>query len=75
MEKNGVETRTVAAGNLLNQPFASKYNGLEKRFDLSNSDYLMYNSFFWGNSHLVTDEEREYVAKIAIKFLNKHSRE
>jgi len=74
MEENGVETRTVAAGNLLNQPFASKYSGFEKRFDLSNSDYLMYNSFFWGNSHLVTDEEREYVAKIAIKFLNKLSK-
>jgi len=72
MEKHGVETRTVASGNLLNQPFSHKYKGFEKRFSLKNADYLMNNSFFWGNNHLVTEKERSYVAKVASKFLNNH---
>ena len=70
MEKKDIETRSVAAGNLLNQPFANNYKGFEKRYDLSNSDYLMDNSFFWGNSHLVTEEEREYVSKVVIDYLS-----
>ena len=71
LENQGIETRTVASGNLLNQPFAQRFTKFEKRFDLNNSDYLMYNSFFWGNSHTVSESERNYVLDCTKNYLNK----
>jgi len=55
LQDNGVETRPLCSGNLLNQPFLQEYE-----FDIpwqSNVQQLDTNGFFIGNNHLITDEE------------------
>jgi CDP-6-deoxy-D-xylo-4-hexulose-3-dehydrase len=56
LESTGIETRPLCSGNLLRQPFLSEY---EPYKEFPKVDYLHYQGFFIGNSHLVTDEDIE----------------
>ena len=61
MEKAGVETRPIMAGNMAEQPVMKQ---LPYRVvgDLSNSRMIMRNSFFFGNHQGIGEEEREFIA-------------
>ena len=55
LSSNGVETRPLCGGNLLNQPFLKNYT-----LDIpwgSKIDSLDKSGFFIGNNHMITDEE------------------
>jgi CDP-4-dehydro-6-deoxyglucose reductase, E1 len=70
LEINGIETRPVMAGNMVEQP-------VTKMFDykvvgkLKNSEYIMRNSFLIGNHQGIKKIQREYVLEKIIEFLEK----
>jgi len=60
MEKAGIETRPIMAGNMAEQPVMKQ---LPYRVvgDLTNSRMVMRNSFFFGNHQGIGEREREYI--------------
>ena len=68
LSSNGVETRPLCSGNLLNQPFLSQYS-LDIPWD-SKIEYLDKNGFFIGNNHMITDEEFNKLEKLIKEFFN-----
>ena len=61
MKENDIETRPIMTGNMLKQPFLSRYS-LER--DNANVDYIDTNGFYIGNSHIVDSEKMELLDKI-----------
>ena len=55
LSSNGVETRPLCSGNLLNQPFLKDYE-LDIQWD-NNIDVLDRNGFFIGNNHMIAESE------------------
>ena len=70
LEKAGIETRPVMAGNILEQP-VSKMIKFRKNSNLKNAQYIMRNSFLIGNHHRIKESEREFIANTIINFINK----
>ena len=66
LQDNGVETRPLCSGNLLNQPFLQEYE-LDIPW-LSNVQRLDTNGFFIGNNHLITEEEFELLGQLLDEF-------
>ena len=69
LEKNGIETRPIMAGNITKQP-VTKYIKFKKSKNLKNSNFIHKNSFLIGNHHGIKEKEREFIAKIIIDFIN-----
>lgn len=69
LEKKGIETRPIMAGNIADQPVA-KQIPCRIEGDLENSKLIMKNSFFFGNHNGIGQREREYVADSIIQFLD-----
>ena len=69
LQKNGIETRPVMAGNFVKQPviklISHKVSG-----SLKNSTDLMKNAFLIGNNQNIDKFMRKYVSEIIIKFLD-----
>lgn len=70
LEKHGIETRPVMAGNMVRQP-AMRHIQYRISAKLINSDYIMKNSFLIGNHQEIDDKKRKYVADVIIRFLDK----
>ena len=70
LEKAGIETRPVMAGNILEQP-VSKIIKFRKNSKLKNAQYIMRHSFLIGNHHRIKESEREFIANTIINFINK----
>ena len=70
LEKNGVETRPVMAGNMTKQPVA-KILKFKKSGKLVNSDYIHDNAFIIGNHHEMGEKQRKFIADIIIKFIDR----
>ncbi len=70
LEEKGVETRGVMAGNIAEQP-AMRYVNYRKG-ELPNSEYIMRNSFFFGNHQGIGREEREAIAGYFREFMDAH---
>ena len=68
LQKNGIETRPVMAGNFVKQPVINliphKISG-----NLKNSTEIMENAFLIGNHQNIDESMRKYVSKIIIEFL------
>ena len=69
LQKNGIETRPVMAGNFVKQPVINLINH-KISGSLKNSTDLMENAFLIGNHQNIDKFMRKYVTKIIIKFLN-----
>jgi CDP-6-deoxy-D-xylo-4-hexulose-3-dehydrase len=71
LEKRGIETRPVMAGNLEEQPALRL---IEHRTvgELPNAKEIMRRAFFWGNHPGVGERERAYVADTLEEFLEQH---
>ncbi len=69
LEKGGVETRPIMAGNITEQPVMKQ---IPSRVvgDLENSKLIMRRSFFFGNHNGIGSEEREYIASSIVEFLD-----
>ena len=70
LEKNEIETRPVMAGNITQQPVI-KFIPHIIHGKLSNSQYIMKNSFLIGNHQGINKKMRKYVADTIIDFLEK----
>tara|TARA_A100001011_G_scaffold36850_1_gene35015 strand:- start:848 stop:2119 length:1272 start_codon:yes stop_codon:yes gene_type:complete len=70
LNKNGIETRPIIAGNLARQPandlFEHRVSG-----DLSNSDHIMDNGFSVGVHQSLSDDAINYVVDNIKKFISK----
>ena len=70
LEENGIETRPVMAGNMVEQPVTKMFN-YKVVGKLKNSEFIMRNSFLIGNHHGIKRLQREYVLNKIIEFLEK----
>ena len=64
--KNKIETRPLIAGNLLKQPFLSKYNKIK----LINSTLIHSNALYIGNNQFVNSERMNKLEKLMKVFFN-----
>ena len=74
LEKHGIETRSVMAGNITKQPVA-KILKLKKSGDLKNSDYIHENSFVIGNHHEIGEKQRKFVTDVITNFIDKKQKQ
>lgn len=68
LSSNGVETRPLCGGNLLNQPFLKDF-----KMDIpwqSNVEILDKTGFFIGNNHMITSEEFDKLEHLIEEFFN-----
>ena len=74
IEKHGVQTRMLFAGNLTKHPCFDEMRGDGKDYrvvgTLDNTDSIMNNSFWVGVYPGMTDEKIGYIAKTIIKAIN-----
>lgn len=68
LEKKGVETRPIMAGNIAEQP-AMKLAKYRKSGTLPNSRYINRNAFFFGNHQGIGKEEREAIVGYFEEFM------
>ena len=69
LEKKGIETRPVMAGNMAEQPVMRKMHHRVSG-KLTNSEIIMRRSFFFGNHNGIGPTEREYIADCLVEFLD-----
>jgi CDP-4-dehydro-6-deoxyglucose reductase, E1 len=71
LEEYKVATRMLFGGNLIKQP---AYKGKNHRVvsNLSNTDYIMHNSFWIGVYPGITEEMRQYVVEVFDRFLKQY---
>ncbi len=69
LEKKGVETRPIMAGNIAEQPAMAHFPHRQVG-ELPNSRLIMRNSFFFGNHHGITEAEREAIADYIREFMD-----
>jgi len=70
LEERLIETRPIEIPNIVEQPVINLLNHRVSG-NLSNSNYLMKNSFFIGNNQDIGKEEREYIVNTIIEFIEK----
>ena len=70
LEKNGIETRPVMAGNMINQP-VSKYIKYKKTGNLKNSNYIQKNSFLIGNHHKINEKQKKFIVDVITNHISK----
>jgi len=73
LSRKKIETRPIMAGNMAEQPVMNFYKH-KISGKLSKSKLVMKNGFFFGNHQDIGTEEREYVAEVITKFVNKKIR-
>ncbi len=69
LEKGGIETRPIMAGNIAEQP-VMKQMRYRKVGELANSNLIMKRSFFFGNHNGIGPVEREYIADRLLEFVD-----
>lgn len=71
LNQNGIETRNLFAGNLIKHPafMNSQYRTID---DLSNTDYIMNNTFFIGLYPGISDNHINYMLKTFNKFFSEN---
>lgn len=74
LEKKGIETRPVMAGNIAEQPAMDLFK-YHKVGDLNNSKIIMRNSFFFGNHHGIGEAERVYIVDCISEFIEQKVKE
>ena len=65
IRQNGIESRPLISGNLLRQPFLSRYYDPEAYL---NADFLHSNAFYIGNNQFVDDKRLEVLAGLMDDF-------
>ena len=70
LEKNGIDTRQLEAGNMLQQPSATKYEYREIG-SLPNARLVMKGGLFFGNYHTMSNEDLDYVVGVFEDFIRR----
>ena len=73
LEKHGIETRQVVAGNIVQQPVINQFS-YRISGDLKNSEYVMKNSFVIGIHDGIDNERRNYISQIIAEFISKKTK-
>ena len=73
LSKKKIETRPIMAGNMVEQPSSKEFK-YKISGKLENSKLIMKNGFFFGNHQDIGVEEREYVGRKILEFVNKKIR-
>lgn len=68
LNRQGIETRPIIAGNIAAQPGLNLYQHRVVG-DLRNSDHIMKNGFTFGNHQAVNQQARKYVADAVREFV------
>ena len=74
IEEHNIQTRLLFSGNLIKHPCFDQIRGTDRYRvvgDLTNTDYIMNNTFWVGVYPGMTDEMIDYMAKIIIKAVNR----
>ncbi len=74
LERNGVQTRLLFSGNFIKQPCFDTIRGTDAYRvvgNLTNTDYVMNNTFWIGVYPEMTDKMLEYMADIIIRSVSK----
>ena len=69
LEKNGIKTRLIFAGNLIKQPYMKEQNYIVKG-KLKNSDKVMRNAFWVGIYPELSKIQLKKIAKTIYQFIN-----
>ena len=69
LERNGIVTRPLMTGNILNQP-VSKHMKYKKSRSLKNANNIQKNSFLLGNHHEILDEQKKFIADVISNYIN-----
>ncbi|MDA4111208.1 MAG: DegT/DnrJ/EryC1/StrS family aminotransferase [Thaumarchaeota archaeon] len=69
LDRKGIETRQISAGNITEQPVFKLMNA-RKVGDLPNARLIMRNSFEWANHQGIGESERVYVIDSIREFIN-----
>jgi len=72
LEKRGVETRPIMCGNIDEQPVMRLFP-YRKVGELTNSRFIMRNSFFIGNHQAITKAKREALVEYVKEFMSELS--
>lgn len=67
-EKNGIEYRPIVGGNLLRQPYLSKYGKMLSNKDTINADILHENGVYIGNNQFVSNKDMKILSQIINQF-------
>lgn len=67
-EDQKIETRTVFAGNIVQQPAMKRVN-YRTAAALTNSDKILKDTFFLGVGPHLTPKHNAYMSEVAVKFL------
>lgn len=73
LEEHNVQTRLLFSGNLIKHPCFDQIRGSDKyrvAGDLTNTDFIMNNTFWVGVYPGMTDEMIDYMAKVIIEAVN-----
>ncbi len=70
LEKHGIETRQVVAGNIVQQPVIDQLS-YRVSGNLKNSEYVMKNSFVIGIHDGIDAQRRNYISETIIAFISK----
>jgi CDP-6-deoxy-D-xylo-4-hexulose-3-dehydrase len=71
LEKNGIQTRPVFAGNILRQPGFSKIEAKRNKNGYPVADKIMKDSFLIGCHHGMSEEQLNFLKNTFHKFFNK----
>lgn len=63
LEKRGIETRQLEAGNVLDQPFSKEYT-YRVSGTLTNTGTVMRGGLFFGDYHTMTQQDLEYIVEV-----------
>lgn len=75
LEKSKIATRLLFAGNIIRQPYFIDYK-INHRIvkNLTNTDYIMNNTFWIGINPLVTTDNIDFIGKIFESFLTSYKK-
>ncbi|MBI2454397.1 MAG: lipopolysaccharide biosynthesis protein RfbH [Parcubacteria group bacterium] len=72
LHQNNVGTRMLFTGNVTKQPYFITHQVKHRKGDLTNTDFILKNSFWVGVYQGIDKKKREYMAKVFENFLNRY---
>lgn len=72
LHQNNVGTRMLFTGNITRQPYFITHQVKYRQGDLTNTDYVLKNSFWVGVYQGIDKEKRQYMARVFDNFLNRY---
>lgn len=72
LNKRKIETRSIMAGNMVEQPSMKKYE-YKIHNNLKNSERIMRRGFFFGSHQDIDKDKREFIADSILDFVNENT--